>query len=73
MAELHTLELTVLGGFPVLVEAYTAPAEPDVGIDYDYMDELVVLTTKGKPADFITSKMTPNDWAILEEDAWAAI
>lgn len=48
-------ETTILGGLPVLVKFTMCPAEPDVGILSEYVDEYELCSVKtGKPL---------GDWA----------
>ncbi|MBN46235.1 MAG: hypothetical protein CMH23_07155 [Methylophaga sp.] len=49
-------EITVLGGLPVTIEFTVYPAEPDVGIMSDYIDEWSIVEIAGKPC-----KKSP-DW-----------
>lgn len=41
-----SVEATVRNGFPVVVFANIHPAEPDVGIMSDYIEDFEVVTTK---------------------------
>lgn len=42
-------EIRILGGLPVTVEFTVCPAEPDVGIMNDYIDEWEIVEVAGKP------------------------
>ncbi len=55
-------EIRILGGLPVTVEFTTCPAEPDVGIMNDYIDEWSIVEVNGKPC-----KKSP-DWLYTRID-----
>jgi hypothetical protein len=67
------IETTVCGGFPVLVTANAYPAEPVVGYDRVYLEDIEIITRQGKPAEFMVAKMTPADWDQIEEELRGAI
>ena len=59
------IQTTIRRGFPVVVKFYSCPAEPDVGIQYPYVEIDEVLTMKGKSADFL--KLTDAELSEIEE------
>ena len=63
--------LTVRRGFPAIFRAKVNPAEPDVGIFSRYVDDYEVLTTKGKPADFL--RLTESEIDTLIEDFFNSV
>lgn len=60
--------VTVKGGFPVMVTYQVCPAEPDVGIDRSYLTIYDVMTSKGKPAPWL--KLTMKDFDDIEQQLW---
>ena len=49
-------ESTIKGGLPVVVRAWIGDAEPDVGIMYPYIDQLLVEFESGHPYPFDLSE-----------------
>jgi hypothetical protein len=43
----------VKGGFPLVVELYWCPAEPDVGLPYPYYEIVKVMTESRRNAAFL--------------------
>jgi hypothetical protein len=60
------IETTVCGGFPVLVMANAYPAEPDVGYDRAYFEDIEILTRQGTPAKFIERRLNDFDLDNIE-------
>lgn len=51
----HTADIKVLGGLPITVKAWIAPAEPDVGIAEPYVEDVVITHVAGRAC-----KKTPH-------------
>jgi hypothetical protein len=69
----HTLEAltTVKGGFPVLVRGVIYAAEPDVGYMNDWIEDVEIFTTTGKPAPWL--KLSQKDLDTAEQALWDAL
>lgn len=50
---MNELEVTIRGGFPLIVKYRIYPAEPDVGIFGNQIEIDEILTVRGQPADFL--------------------
>jgi hypothetical protein len=61
-----SVETTVRRGFPVIVKGHLCPAEPDVGLMSEGVEDMEVLTLNGKPADFL--KLTERELEKLADD-----
>ncbi len=62
-------DVCVLGGLPVYAKACIAPAEPDVGIMHDYVDEVFLYWQSGSEVpQSIYDRMKEKDWDLLYED-----
>lgn len=74
MSRREIADVTVLGGLPVTVEFWIAPAEPDVGISSDYLDDWHVIAINGvkckKTPEWLHKKINadPKGKEKLEED-----
>lgn len=60
----------VCGGFPVIAVGCVKPAERDVGIMSDYLDEVDILSTAYGPVPFLKNRMTDLDWERVECALW---
>lgn len=66
----YTVEVdcVVRRGFPVRVIASIAPAERDVGLPNDYIDDICILTRTGRPTDWL--KLTDKEVDEIEQQVW---
>lgn len=66
------IDTVVLGGFPVRVRGVVQPADPDAGYPNPYIEDVCVLTTRGRPASFITNRLHRSDLDDLAAELLAA-
>ena len=62
---MNTVEVTIRGGFPLLVSYQAQLAEPDVGIMSSYAEVDEILTIKGQSADFLN--ITDDEFGEISE------
>ena len=68
----HEYETTVKNGFPVVFHYFLAPAEPDIGINFTYIEDYYFTTVKGKRCDWL--KIDQREIDRIEEtvlDMWS--
>ena len=60
-------------GFPLLVAGLVRPAEPDIGIMTEYIDDndLLITTLRGRPANWLW--LTPAEMASIIDQIWVAL
>ena len=63
-----SFDTTVLKGMPVEVHLEVWSPEHDVGIFTPYIEE-IWLEVKGKRAAWLEKRLTPTEWASLEDEA----
>lgn len=57
-------------GIPAQAAALIQPAEPDVGIDYEYADEILIYDRRGYEAGWLERNMTDQDCTEVEVQVW---
>lgn len=65
-------EVCVCGGFPVIAVGRIKPAEYDVGIMSDYLEEVGIRSLAYGPVPFLEGRMTDLDWERVECALWDA-
>ena len=68
MYQTFTVEVSVKGGFPVIVKGVIGGAEPDVGHYGAGIDDYEVFTLKGKSASFL--RLTTVEEQLMLEEVW---
>ena len=63
-----SFDTTVLEGMPVEVHLEVGQPEHDVGIFTPYIED-IWLEVKGKRAAWLEKRLTPIEWASLEDEA----
>ena len=63
-------EIRVFNGLPLNVEFCVCPAEPDVGINNTYIDDVVLYDRQHKHAKWAENKMTEDDWEDVQLQCW---
>ncbi len=64
---------TIFSGLPVDVKAAIAPREPDVGILYEWVDEMTLYWQSGHTlSDKLHDRVTKAEWDRLNEEALEA-
>ena len=66
-------ESKVFGGLPVVAKATIYEAEPDVGITYDYAEDVRLYWKSGKEfSPKLYARVTPEEWDRLHMEATEA-
>ncbi len=69
MSRIVEVDVLVLGGLPLLAKTSISPAEPDVGIMGEYVDEVILCWRSGSEVpQSIYDRMKEKDWELLYED-----
>jgi len=58
-------DVRVLGGLPLTVRYSISPAEPDVGLFTDYVDDMYLVDRRGKKASWAEKRMSVDAWEAL--------
>lgn len=70
MMKSYRCDVTIFNGLPLQCEFSIGPAEPDVGINSEYLDDLVLYDQRGRHADWAENKMTEDDWIEVQAQCW---
>lgn len=68
MGSRFKVEVTVRGGFPIVVRGEVCPPESENGIRSSYLDYLDYSTLKGGSVDWL--KLTREEEEEIEEKVW---
>ena len=66
------IDIRVLGGLPITIDAAVAPAEPEIGIFHRYVDDFRIVAVAGRPCknpDWIERRVSRAEVLVAATDA----